>query len=153
MTLFIIYYIILLLSNRLDNILFLTARCPICMRKPMYEFNSCLNISSVRGDERRSAEGRQNEGDEAKLNWTSNTGGAMCRWRHVGRDVRKEWCPDSISSPPMGIPRMLQQCGNRLHPITPEALHPRSALVSQTDNLTELNLFKGSQGSWKVWTH
>ncbi|KAK5897977.1 hypothetical protein CgunFtcFv8_015435 [Champsocephalus gunnari] len=94
------------------------------------------------------------EGDEAKLNWTSNTGGAMCRRRrHVGRDVRKEWCPDSISSPPMGIPRMLQQCGNRLHPITPEALHPRSALVSQTDNLTELNLFEGSRGSWKVWTH
>lgn len=65
------------------------------------------------------------------------------------RDVRKELCPDSISSPPMGIPRMLQQCGNRLHPITPKALYPQSALVSKTDNLTVLNLFKGFLGSWK----
>lgn len=37
------------------------------------------------------------------------------------RDVRKERRPDSICSPPVGIPRMLQQCGNRLHPITLKA--------------------------------
>lgn len=66
-------------------------------------------------------------------------------------DVRKELCPASISSPPVGVPRMLQQCGNTLHPITPEALYPQSALVSKTDNLTVLNLFKGFLGSWKDW--
>lgn len=86
------------------------------------------------------------ESDKAELNLDIKQrgrceGGGTWAW-----DVRKERCPDSISSTPMGIPRMLQQCGNRLHPITPEALYPQSALVSKTDNLTVLNLFKGLLG-------
>lgn len=65
-------------------------------------------------------------------------------------DVRKELCPDTIFSAPTGIPRMLQQCGNTLHAITPEALYPLSALVSKTDSSDILNLFKGLCCSWKV---
>ena len=109
-----------------------------------------FSISSARGDERRGTEGSQLWRQWSRAQFGHQTqrerceGGGTWAW-----DVRKERCPDSISSPPMGIPRMLQQCGNRLHPITPEALYPQSALVSKTDNLTVLNLFKGFQGSWK----
>lgn len=86
------------------------------------------------------------EGDEAELNLDIKQRERCEGGGTWAGDVRKERCPDSISSPPRGNPRMLQQCGNRLHPITPEALYPQSALVSKTDNLTVLDLFKGLPG-------
>lgn len=121
-----------------------------------YTFDCTSNISSVIIGSEATGGGAQrggsHGGDEAELNLDIKHRRSDVRAVARGpRDVRKERCPGSVCSPPVGIPRMLQQCGNRPHPITPEALYPQCApRLQKTDNLTVLNLFKGLQGSWKV---
>lgn len=116
-----------------------------------YTFDCPSNISSVIiGSE--ATGGGSHGGDEAELNLDIKHRRSDVRAVARGpRDVRKERRPGSVCRPAVGIPRMLQQCGNRPHPITPEALYPQCApRLQKTDNLTVLNLFKGLQGSWKV---
>lgn len=82
--------------------------------------------------------------------WTSNT----------GRDVRAVARGPGMSgrsavlTPFPALPWESHACCNNVAtdfiPLPPEALYPQSALVSKTDNLTVLNLFKGFLGSWKV---
>lgn len=132
-------------GSGLERYLLFNKKSHIWMSKPIYQCS--FNISSVKTLTGRAQKGRKLRrqwsraqfGHQTQREWCK--GGGTWVW-----DVRKERCPDSISSPPMGIPRMLQQCGNRLHPITPEALYPQSALLSKNWQLDCIELVQRLSG-------
>lgn len=132
-------------DSGLERYLIFNKKSHVWMSKPIYQCS--FNISSVRtltggarkGRKLRRQWSRAQFGHQTQREWCK--GGGTWVW-----DVRKERCPDSISSPPVGIPHMLQQCGNRLHPITPEALYPQSALLSKNWQLDCIELVQRVSG-------